>query len=128
MNVDPSLWKLSERDFIVLQKKICIFFIHTKIWVRVQSLGQKNALENGMETHSSILARRIHPKDRGFWQAAVHRVSESQTRPTWLNAAQHIVSNMANIPEASDITQALWQSNWYTLLYWSTTWILQVIF
>ena len=26
---------------------------------RVQSLGQKDPLENGMTTHSSILARRI---------------------------------------------------------------------
>ena len=35
-------------------------------------------LEEGMATHSSILAWRI-PKDRGAWQAAVHRVAKSWT-------------------------------------------------
>ena len=37
----------------------------------VQSLGRKNPLEEGMETHSSILAWRI-PMDRGVWRATVH--------------------------------------------------------
>ena len=45
-------------------------------WIR--SLGQEDPLEEGMATHSSILAWRI-PKDRGVWQAAVHRVAESDT-------------------------------------------------
>ena len=45
-------------------------------WIR--SLGQEDPLEEGMATHSSILAWRI-PKDRGVWQAAVHRVAESNT-------------------------------------------------
>ena len=35
--------------------------------------------EEGMATHSSIPAWRI-PMDRGGWQAAVHRVTKSQTR------------------------------------------------
>ena len=34
--------------------------------------------EEGMSTHSSILAWRI-PMDRGAWQAAVHGVTKSQT-------------------------------------------------
>ena len=34
---------------------------------QVQSLGQKDPLEEGMVTHSSILARRI-PMDRGTWR------------------------------------------------------------
>ena len=34
----------------------------------VRSLGWKDPLEEGMATHSSILARRI-PKDRGGWRA-----------------------------------------------------------
>ena len=46
---------------------------------RVQSLGWENPLEEGMATHSSILAWRI-PVDRGAWQAAVHGVTRSQTR------------------------------------------------
>ena len=43
-------------------------------------------LEEGMATHSSILAWRI-PMDRGTWRAAVHGVTKSQT---WLsNEVQH---------------------------------------
>ena len=45
---------------------------------RVRSLGQEDPLEEGMATHSSILAWRI-PMDRGAWQATVHRVTESGT-------------------------------------------------
>ena len=45
-------------------------------WVR--SLGWEDPLEEGMATHSRILAWRI-PMDRGAWQAIVHRVAESQT-------------------------------------------------
>ena len=41
-------------------------------WVR--SLGQEDPLEEGMATHSSILAWRI-PVDRGTWRAAVHGVT-----------------------------------------------------
>ena len=37
----------------------------------VQSLGQEDPLEEGMPTHSSILAWRI-PMDRGAWRATVH--------------------------------------------------------
>ena len=45
----------------------------------VQSLGWEDPLEEGMATHSSILAWRI-PMDRGAWQATVHGVAKSQTR------------------------------------------------
>ena len=44
----------------------------------VQSLGQEDPLEEGMATHSSILAWRI-PMDRGAWKAIPHRVTKSQT-------------------------------------------------
>ena len=43
-------------------------------WLR--SLGWEGPLEEGMATHSSILAWRI-PKDRGAWQAVVHGVAKS---------------------------------------------------
>ena len=43
----------------------------------VQSLGWGDPLEEGMATHSSILAWRI-PMDRGVWQATVHGVMNSQ--------------------------------------------------
>ena len=43
--------------------------------IQVQSLSQE---EEGMATHSSILAWRI-PMARGAWQATVHRVPRSWT-------------------------------------------------
>ena len=43
----------------------------------VGSLGWEDPLEEGMATHSSILAWRI-PMDRGAWQAEVHRVTKSR--------------------------------------------------
>ena len=46
-------------------------------WVR--SLGWEDSLEEGMATHSSILAWRI-PMDRGAWRATVHGVTKSQTQ------------------------------------------------
>ena len=45
-------------------------------WVR--SLGQENPLEEGMATHSNILAWRI-PMDRGARRATVHGDAESDT-------------------------------------------------
>ena len=45
----------------------------------VQSLGWEDPLEEGMATHSSILACRI-PMDRGAWQAIAHGVAKSQTQ------------------------------------------------
>ena len=41
----------------------------------VQSLGCEDPLEEGMATHSSILAWRI-PMNRGAWRATVHGVTE----------------------------------------------------
>ena len=45
----------------------------------IQSLGWEDPLEEGMATHSSILAWRI-PMDRGAWWATVHGVAKSQTQ------------------------------------------------
>ena len=45
-------------------------------WFR--SLGWEDPLEDGMTTHSSILAWRI-PMKRGAWQATVRGVAKSQT-------------------------------------------------
>ena len=47
---------------------------------QVRSLGRKAPLEKGMATHSSILAWRVHPMDRGAWRAIVHGAAQSQTR------------------------------------------------
>ena len=43
----------------------------------VQSLGREDPLEEGMATHSSILAWRI-PMDRGAWWATVCGVTKSR--------------------------------------------------
>ena len=48
-----------------------------KTWVR--SLDLEDPLEEGMETHFSILAWRI-PMDREAWWATVHGVPKSRTR------------------------------------------------
>ena len=45
----------------------------------VQSLGWEDPLENGMTTHSGILAWRI-PMDRGAWRAMVQGVTKNQTQ------------------------------------------------
>ena len=45
----------------------------------VPSLGWEDPLDEGMTTHSSILAWRI-PMDRGTWQATVHGVTKSRTQ------------------------------------------------
>ena len=47
----------------------------------------EDPLEEGMETHSSILAWRI-PMDKEAWKVSVHGVSQSWTRLS--NEAQHI--------------------------------------
>ena len=44
----------------------------------VQCLGWEDPLEDGMATHSSVLARRISI-DRGAWLATIHGVSKSWT-------------------------------------------------
>ena len=44
-------------------------------WVR--SLGWENPLEEGMATHSSVLAWRV-PMNRGAWWATVHGVAKSR--------------------------------------------------
>ena len=46
-------------------------------WVR--SLGWDDFLEEGVATHSSILAYRI-PMDKGAWRAIVQWVTQSQMR------------------------------------------------
>ena len=48
-----------------------------EIWVG--SLGWEDLLEEGMATHSSILAWRI-PMDKGAWRATVYGVTKSWTQ------------------------------------------------
>ena len=56
----------------------------------VQSLGQEDPLEEGMATHSSILAWGI-PMDIGGWQAAVHGFAKSQTQLSSFDSLTHSV-------------------------------------
>ena len=56
--------------------------------IRVCSLGWEDLLEEGMATHSSILAWRI-PMDRVAWQATVHGVTKSRARLKWLSTCIH---------------------------------------
>ena len=44
----------------------------------VRSLGQEDPLEKGLTTHSSILAWRISPIDRGARWAIAHGVTKNQ--------------------------------------------------
>ena len=47
--------------------------------MQIRSLGREDPLEEGMATHSNILAWRI-PADRRAWQTTVHKVANSQIR------------------------------------------------
>ena len=47
--------------------------------MQFQSLGQEDPREEGMATHSSILAERIS-MGSGAWQATVHRAAKSETQ------------------------------------------------
>ena len=67
--------------------------IKTQVW----SLGGEDPLEEGIATHSSILAWRI--PNRGAWRATVHRIMESWTWLKRLSMHAHMeceVSNRAN--------------------------------
>ena len=44
----------------------------------LETLSWEDPLEEGMATHSSILAWRI-PMDRGAWQTTVYEVAKSRT-------------------------------------------------
>ena len=46
--------------------------------MQVRSLGWEDSLEEGMATHSSILAWRI-PINRSAWRVMAHEVAESHT-------------------------------------------------
>ena len=52
----------------------------------VQYTGSEDPLEEGMATHSNVLAWRI-PMDRGAQRAIVRRVIKGQTRLKQLNTA-----------------------------------------
>ena len=60
-----------------------------------QSLGQEDPLEEGMATHSGILAWRI--PWTGAWWAAVHGVAKSRTGLKWFSTHWDSSSCLENI-------------------------------
>ena len=57
----------------------------------IQSWSQEDALEEGMATHSSILAWRIS-MDRGAWLATVHGVAESDMTEQLSKASIYLIN------------------------------------
>ena len=49
--------------------------------MQVPALGQEDPLEEGMATHSSVVAWKISV-DRGAWRAAVHSKESDKTKVT----------------------------------------------
>ena len=45
---------------------------------RIQSLGREDPLEEGLATHSSVLAWEV-PRTEELWQPTVHGVTQSRT-------------------------------------------------
>ena len=58
----------------------------------VWSLGWEDPLEEGMATHSCILAWRI-PMDRGAWRATVRGIAESDTTEQLSTYMAHLLFN-----------------------------------
>ena len=78
-------------------------------WIR--SLGWEDPLEEGMATHSSILAWRI-PKDRGVLWATVYRVAESDMTEQLMLWASQVVLAVKNLPAMRDtLDQSLSQED-----------------
>ena len=83
LGLESSAWILSmpemERASLVAQTVKNLSTMR-ETWVR--SLDWEDPLEEGMATHSSVLAWRV-PLDRGAWRAAVHGVTESDRTESW---------------------------------------------
>ena len=70
---------------------------------QVRSLGWEDLLEEGMATHSSILAW-SNPMNRGVWRATVHRVAKSWIWLKW----QH-TRKILSLPSTQEISSPnLW--------------------
>ena len=98
ISVKTNLWPLDHKS--ILTSKPCIIhscLLHSKGFpgisiiknlpamqeTGVWSLGWEYPLEEGMATHSSILAWRMD-MDRGAWEVTIHRVAKSGT---WLSTS-----------------------------------------
>ena len=85
-------------------------------WVR--SLVQKDPLEEGMATHSSILAGRIplNFMDRGLWWVVIHRFTKNQTPLKLLSTHVHnmyiYMIYIINVEEAVVLIISLLKENY----------------
>ena len=95
-------------------------------WVR--SLGWEDPLEEGMATHSSILAWRI-PMDGGVWQAAVHGFTKSQTQLSSFDS----LTQFSNTRKWHDVIQSIFSNRGWNgkacisineYLFWSSVEVL----
>ena len=75
----------------------------------------EDPLEEGMATHSSILAWRI-PTDRGAWRATVHVFTRSWTRLKWLSRSSNGYEMLPNWLLPVDLR--CWAS------FWMPIWVL----
>ena len=79
--------------------------------MQIRSLGQADPLEEGMATHSSILAWRI-PVDRGAWWATIHGVAKSHIHLKQFST-QHACGLLQGFFPTQGLNQCL-----LCLLYW----------
>ena len=92
-----------------------------EIWVR--SLGWEDPLEEGMATHTSILAWRIS-MDREAWWATVYGVMKSQTQ---LNTHTHTRAHMYMLHRAEIILAMSFLPSFFTWQYIISSYSLAVI-
>ena len=74
------------------------------------SLSWEDPLDEGMDTHSSMLAWRI-PMDRGAWRATVHGVAKSGTRLSDLAGTRaHGIVSSSHFTRDSDFSKLCFSS------------------
>ena len=77
-------------------KNLCADAGDTEMWV--QSPGGEDPLEEGVASHSSILAWRI-PMDGGAWRATVHGAAKSWTRLNQLSSSSSSSSSSSRVSD-----------------------------
>ena len=82
-NISPDIWYWASLVAQMVKNPPAMW----ETWV--QSLGWEDPLEEGIATHSHILAWRI-PTDRGAWWATVHGITESDMTE-WLSTVYAII-------------------------------------
>ena len=74
--------------------------------MQVQSLDWEDPLEEGMETHSTILAWRI-PMVRGTWRATIHGVEKSHRVEKWKKQlSTHACTHSLCSPSLTKVSEA----------------------